>query len=39
MPVISPSRGDLVEIVGALCVNIKLSISSTRAPDSMQKDT
>lgn len=27
VPVISPSRADLVEIVGALFVNIKLSIS------------
>lgn len=38
MPVISSTRGDLVAIVEALCVNIELSIS-TRASTSIQEDT
>lgn len=36
--VISSTRGDFVVIVGALCVNMELSIS-IRASTNMQEDT
>lgn len=38
VPVVNSTRGDFMAIVGALCVNIELSIS-TRASTNMQEDT
>lgn len=38
VPVINSTRGDFMAIVGVLCVNIELSIS-TRALSNMQEDT
>lgn len=39
MPVIRPARRDLMEVVGALCVNIKMNISSMKDLSSMQEET
>lgn len=38
MPVISSTKGDFMAVVGVLCINIELSIS-TRASTNMQEDT